>query len=178
MATAVDNGVNVGALLEAREALRQGARSGEVQVASHLQVAEGHAQPHPRQRFPRARHGAEAPHRVHVRGGSSRDLRVRGLRRDARRARARGPRELPHRRRRGRRAEPRHPAALGGSEARRLDGHPRHPRHRQRRAQRLRRHQGRRSTSTPTHRRKRSKRSSRSRRSARPCTTSSRIRRT
>src|SRR6185503_11056088 len=52
------------------------------------------------------------------------------------------PRELPHGRHRGRGAEPRRAAQLGGVAARRQDGHPRHPGDGQRRAQRLRRHQG------------------------------------
>ena len=43
--------------------------------------------------------------------------------------------------RRGRSA-PQHPAALRLGDARGYDGHPGHPRHRQRRPQRLRRHQG------------------------------------
>ena len=39
----VDNGVNVGALLEAREALARNAGSGPVQVAGVLQMAKRHA---------------------------------------------------------------------------------------------------------------------------------------
>ena len=41
--SAVNNGVNVGALLEAREALRQGAGGGEIHVARLVQMAERHA---------------------------------------------------------------------------------------------------------------------------------------
>ena len=41
--SAVNNGVNVGALLEAREALKQRAAGGEIHVAGLLQMAERHA---------------------------------------------------------------------------------------------------------------------------------------
>ena len=68
------------------------------------------------------------------------------------------------------------PAALGQGDDRGRDGHPGHPWHRQRRAQRLRRHQG----HVQDRRRRDARRdqgaSSPSRRSARPSTTSSPIR--
>ena len=150
----------------------------QVHLAGVLQVAERHAQQDDGPGLPRPRRGAEAQDRVHVRGRSSGDLRVRGSRHHAGRVRARRPRELPDGRRRGRRAESRHPAAFGRGEARRLDGHPGHPRHRQRRAQRLRRHQGHVQHRRRRVARRRSRRSSRSRRSARPSTTSSPTRRT
>ena len=141
MAT-VNNGVNVQALLDAREALKGAPGGGEVHVAGVLQVAERHPQQDECQGLLRPRPGAAPQDRDVVRRRSPGDLRLRGQGHHADRVRARRARELPHGGRRGRRAESRHPAALGRVEARRQDGHPRHPRHRQRRAQRLRRHQG------------------------------------
>ena len=143
MATAtVNNGVNVQALLDAREALKGAPGGHEVHVAGVVQMAERHAQQDERPELLRPRAGAAAQDRDVVRRRPSGDLRLGGQGHHADRIRPRRPRELPHGGRRGRRAESRRPAAIGRIEARRQDGHPRHSRHRQRRAERLRRHQG------------------------------------
>ena len=142
MAT-VNNGVNVQALLDAREAPEGRSRGGRnsrggprckwengtySKTFVHGFFGLGEEQKH------KTETSFEADHPEIF---ASED---RGI--DADRIRARRPRELPHGRHRRGRAEPRHPAPLGQGDARRPDGHPRHPRHRQRRAQRLRRHQG------------------------------------
>ena len=119
------------------------AAGGQVHVAGVLQMAERHAQQEQRRRaFTASARNRSTRPSFQLRRRPPGDLRVRGPGRDAGRVRARRPGQLPDRRRRRGRAEPRHPAAIGRSQARRLDGHPGHPRHRQRRPQRLRRHQG------------------------------------
>src|SRR5690606_8729452 len=90
----------------------------------------------------RPRRGAEPQDRDRPRRRPPRDVRRPGQRHHPDRVPPRRPGELPDGRRRLRRPEPRHPAALRRGQARRLARHPRHPRRRQRRPQRLQRHQG------------------------------------
>ena len=143
MATmAVNNGVNVQALLDAREALKGAPEAAKFTWRASCKWQNGTHSESKVEGLLRPRPGAAAQDRDVVLGRSPRDLRVRGQGHHADRVRARRAGQLPDRRRRRRRPEPRHPAALGRVEARRQDGHPRHPRHRQRRPQRLRRHQG------------------------------------
>ena len=176
--TPVDNGVNVAALLEAREALTAAPEAAQFQWRASCTWKNGTHSHSTVEGFFGL--GAEQHHKREftLRRRSPGDLRLRGQRGDTRRVRARRPGELPHRRRRRRRPEPGDPAALGLGDPRRRDGRRRHPRHRQRRAQRVQRHQGdlrhRRRRHAPT----RSRRSSPSRRSGRRCTTSSPTRRT
>ena len=140
MAT-VNNGVNVQALLDAREALKGAPEAAKFTWRASCKWQNGTYSTTNVQGFFGL--GEEQQHKTetsfeadHPEIFASED----GHHPD--RVRARRPGELPHRRRRRRRAESRHPAAVGRVEARRQDGHPRHPRHRQRRAERLRRHQG------------------------------------
>ena len=141
MAT-VNNGVNVQALLDAREALKGAPEAAKFTWRASCKWQNGTHSKTKVQGFFGL--GQEQSHKTetsfdadHPEIFASEDN---GDHAD--RVRARRPGELPDGRRRRRRAEPRHPAALGRVEARRHDGHPRHPRHRQRRPQRLRRHQG------------------------------------
>ncbi len=138
----VNNGVNVGALLDAREALKGAPQAAKFTWRASCKWQNGTHSQTKIQGFHGL--GEEQKHKTefsfeadHPEIFASEDLR-----RHARRVRARRPGELPDGRRRRGRAEPRHPAALGRGQARGHDGHPGHPRHRQRRAQRLRRHQG------------------------------------
>ena len=140
--TSVNNGVNVEALLAAREALKSAPEAAKFTWRASCKWQNGTHSETKVQGFHGL--GQEQKHKTEFSFAADHpgDLRVRGSRRDAGRVRARRPGELPDRRRRRGRAEPRHPAAVGRGEARRVDGHPGHPRHRQRRPQRLRRHQG------------------------------------
>ena len=110
----VDNGVNVGALLAARDALSAEPGRRGLHVARHLHVAAGHAQPlHRRPASP-----GSAPNTCHrsdvrLRRRPPRVLRLRRSRRHPRRVRPRRARRLPDRRRRLRRAAPGHPAPFG-----------------------------------------------------------------
>ena len=109
-ATPVDNGVNVEALLGAREALTEAPEAAEFQWRA---TASGRTAPTAarRSRTSSASARSRATARALVRHRPPRDLRLRGQRRHAGRVRPRRPRRLPHRRRRGRRPEPRDPAA-------------------------------------------------------------------
>ena len=118
MAT-VNNGVNVQALLDAREALKGAPEAAKFTWRASCKWQNGTHSKSKVQRLLRARPGAAAQDRDLVRSGSSGDLRVGGSRHHPDRVRARRARELPDGRRRGGRAEPRHPAALGRVEARR-----------------------------------------------------------
>ena len=177
--TPVDNGVNVAALLEAREALTAAPGGGAVPVAGDVQVGERHAQPldrraassasaRSRSTRPTFSFDADHPELFASEDNGATPVEIVLV----------GAGQLPDRRCRRRRPEPRDPAALGHGHARGRHGRAGHPRHRQRRAQRLQRHQGAPTTSTPTPPPRRSRRSSPSRRSARRSTTSSPTRRT
>jgi hypothetical protein len=178
--TAVDNGVNVEALLGAREAL-SGAASLRGETAPEAAKFKWratckwmngtHSQPSVKGFFGL---GAEQSHKTEFTFDADHPevFAAEDNGRDAGRVRARRSRQLPDRRRRGGRAEPQHPAALGqatleggmdiqgilgiDSDVRNGFDGIKVP-----------------STSTPTPRRRRSRRWSRSRRSARRCSTSS-----
>ena len=122
--TSVNNGVNVEALLDAREALKGAPEAAKFTWRASCKWQNGTHSKTKVQGFFGLGAGAEAQDRVLVRCRSSGDLRLGGSRHHADRVRARRPRELPDRRRRRGRAESRHPAALGRVEARRQDGHP------------------------------------------------------
>ena len=141
MAT-VNNGVNVQALLDAREALKGAPEAAKFTWRASCKWKNGtHSKTTVESFFglgQEQRHKTETSFDAdHPEIFASEDQRD-----HADRIRPRRPGELPHRGRRGRRAESRHPAAIGRVAARRHDGHPRHSRRRQRRAERLRRHQG------------------------------------
>ena len=140
--SSVNNGVNVDALLGAREALRSAPEAAKFKWRATCKWKNGTHSQSSVQGFYGL--GAEQKHKTeftfdadHPEIFASEDKGATPVE-----FVLVGPRQLPDRRRRRGGAEPRHPAALGRGQARRLDGHPGHPRHRQRRAQRLRRHQG------------------------------------
>ena len=176
MAT-IDNGVNVQALLEAREALAGRARGRPVHVAGVIQVGERRPQHDEDPELLRPRRRAEPQDRSRLRRRPPGDLRRTGQRDHADRVPPRRAGELPDGGRGVGRAEPRDPAALGRVDGRGQPRHPRDPRRRQRRPQRLQRHQGDVRRSTPTPPGRRSRRWSPSPRSAPPCSTPSRTRR-
>ena len=68
----VNNGVNVDALLGAREALTEAPEAAKFKWRATLQVDQRHAQPLDRRGLLRARRGAEAQDRVHLRRRPSR----------------------------------------------------------------------------------------------------------
>ena len=171
--TPVDNGINLPALLDAREALTDAPEARPVPVAGELPRGERHAQLLDGREVQRPRRRADAPQEFgfdvdHPECFASEDHGA-----DAGRDRPGRPRRLPHRRRRLGRPDPRHPAAIGHRHPRGRHGPARRARHRSRRAQRLQRGRACASTSTPTRRRTTSRPSWRSRRSARRSTTSS-----
>ena len=173
----VKNGVNVDALLGAREALEQGAGSRAVQMARQLRVGEWHAQPLHDRRLLRARRRAVArqdrspsrrtiPRSSPPRTSAPTPVELVLVR----------PCELSHRGRCRCRPAARHPAPFGQGDARGRHGHPGHPRHRRRRAQRLRRHPRPLRHPSPTPAKTTSRRWLPNRRSGRPSSTSSPIR--
>ena len=175
--TTIDNGVNVQALLDAREVLAGRAGGRPVHVAGIVQVGGRRPQHDDDPELLRPRRGAEPQDRSRLRRRPPGDLRRPGQRDHADRVPPRRAGELPDRRRGVGRAEPRDPAALGRVDGRGQPRHPRDPRRRQRRPQRLQRHQG------DVHDRRRrlagrrSRRWSPSPRSAPRCSTPSRTRR-
>ena len=77
----VNNGVNVAALLGAREAMTGAPAAAQFTVAGHQRLGQRHPQPHDRRRLLRCRRPAVAPHDLHARHRSPGDLRLRGPRR-------------------------------------------------------------------------------------------------
>ncbi len=109
----VNNGVNVDALLGAREALEQAPEAAQFKWRATCEWVNGtHSRSVIDSFFGL---GAEQSRDKSFtrRGRSSQGLRIRRPRADAGRARPVGPCELPHRRHCRRRPAPRHPAALG-----------------------------------------------------------------
>ena len=104
--TPVDNGVDVEFLLGAREALTAEPEGAKFTVAGHQHLGARHPQPDHRAGLLRPRRGAGPARDVPVRRRPPRALLRREQRRHARRDPARRAGELPHRRRRGRGAEP------------------------------------------------------------------------
>ena len=136
---AVDNGVNVEALLGARQALAEAPEAAQFRWRARCEWVNGtHSRTTVHDFFGL---GAEHTHRVAVRdrGRPPRGVRVRGPRCDAHRDGAGRTGRLPDGGHRGGRHEPRHPAALGERRGRGRPRHPRDPRRRPRRAQRVRR---------------------------------------
>ena len=176
--TTVANGVNVQALLDAREVLKGAPEAAQFTWRASAKWQSGVHSTIKVQSFFGL--GEEQSHKEEsdVRSRPPRGLRGGGQRHHADRVPPRRPGELPQRGRGVRRAEPRHPAALGRVDGRGRARHPRHPRCRQRRPQRLQRHQG----DVPHRRGRVAARTSRrwwpSPRSAPPCSTRSRTRRT
>jgi hypothetical protein len=119
--TPVDNGVNVAALLGAREALTAAPEAAQFN-GGQLHVEERHHSSSTVEQFFGL--GEEQRHRqVYTFDADHPEIfaseRQRG---DAGRVRARRPRQLPHRRVRGGRPEPRDPTAVGIGHARRRHG--------------------------------------------------------
>ena len=171
--TPIDNGVNVQALLDAREALTPAPEAAEFQWRASCTWRHGTHSHSTVEGLRRPRRRAAPPHGLRVRRRPPRVLRLRGQRRHARRVRARRPGRVPHRRRRRRRAAPRDPAALGHRDHRgrhERAGHPRLPTPMSATASSRSRSA---TTSTPTPPARTSRPSWRSRRSAPPSTTSS-----
>ena len=88
----VDNGVNVEALLGAREALTAAPEAAQFKWRATCKWVNGTHSQLQRRGLLRPRRGAEAQDRVHLRRRPSRDLRLRGQRRHAGRVRAGRPR--------------------------------------------------------------------------------------
>ena len=175
--TTIDNGVNVQALLDARECSKGAPEAAQFTWRASSKWQNGVHSTTTIQNFFGL--GEEQSHKTEsvVRRRPPGGLRGRGQRDHADRVPPRRAGELPDGGRGVGGAEPRDPAALGRVDGRGQPRHPRDPRCRQRRPQRLQRHQGdvRRSTRTPPSRR--SRRWSPSPRSAPPCSTPSRTRR-
>ena len=151
--TTIDNGVNVQALLDAREVLAGRAGGRPVHLAGIIQVGERRPQHDDDQELLRPRRGAEPQVRSRVRRRSPGGLRRSGQRDHADRVSPRRADELPDGGGGVGSAESRDSAALGRSDGRGEPRHPRDPRCRQRRSERLQRHQGDLRRSTPTPRR-------------------------
>jgi len=95
-ATKINNGVNVDALLGAREALRADARGRPVQVARKLRMGDRNAQPLCDRQLLRPRRRAVSRQEFPRGSRSSEGLRVRGQRADPGGDRSFRARELPH----------------------------------------------------------------------------------
>ena len=175
--TTIDNGVNVQALLDAREVLAGAPEAAQFTWRASSKWENGVHSTTTIQNFFGL--GEEQSHKTEAVFDADHPevFAAHGQRDHADRVSPRRAGELPDGRRGVGGAEPRDPAALGRVDGRGQPRHPRDPRRRQRRPERLQRHQGdvRRSTRTPPGRR--SRRSSPSPRSAPRCSTPSRTRR-
>ncbi len=139
--TTVNNGVNVGALLAAREVFKGAPQAAKFTWRASCKWKNGTHSVSKVEGF----HGLGPSRSTRPSSPSKPIIRKYSLRRIS------APRQssscssasrAAYRRRRRGCAESRHPAAIGRSQARGIDGHPGHSRHRQRREKRLRRHQG------------------------------------
>ena len=105
-ATPVDNGVNVQALLDAREALTGAPQAAQFKWRATSKWVNGTHSASTVKSFFGLGEEQKPQDRVQLRRRPSRDLRVRRQRHDPGRVRARRPGELPDRRHRRSRAEP------------------------------------------------------------------------
>ena len=141
-ASTVNNGVNVEALIAAREALTNAPQAAQFKWRAACEWKNGTHSHSTVEGFTASARNSTARRTFTFDADHPEVFASEDQGRDARRIRAGRAGELPHRRHRRGRPAPQHPAALGHGDDRRRHGPPGHPRHRQRRAQRLRRHQG------------------------------------
>ena len=149
----VDNGVNVEALLGAREAFADAPEIARFQWRSTVSWVNGTHSRSEVETFFGLRRGADAPKTFAFDIDHPLQFAAAGQRDHAGRVRAGRARRLPDRGHRRGRPAARHPAAFGTGHGRRRDGPARHPRRRPGRAQRLQRRARRLPRSTPTRRR-------------------------
>ena len=127
----VDNGVNVEALIAAREALTNAPRPPSSSGGPPANGRMARTAIRRSKAFTASAQEQQRKTDVHLRRRSSGGLRLRGQRRHAGRVCPGGTGKLSDRRYRRGRPESQHPAPLGDGDHRRGHGHPWHPRHRQ-----------------------------------------------